>query len=59
MLLWLHLLRRKDWEWDYFVNLSGADIPVMSLADMSAYLATRQPTSFLYHHENKDEFRQK
>jgi hypothetical protein len=58
VLLWMHLLRRPGWEWDYFINLSGADIPLMRLGPMSAFLGGAAPRSFIYHHENKDEFRQ-
>jgi hypothetical protein len=58
VLLWIHLLRRRGWEWDYFINLSGADIPLMRLGPMSAFLGGAAPRSFIYHHENKDEFRQ-
>jgi hypothetical protein len=27
--VWTLALRQADWEWDYFINYSGADIPIV------------------------------
>lgn len=56
--LWLRLFEHRHWDWDYFINLSGADIPVLSHDQITSYLTEVSPTTFLYYHENKDEFRQ-
>jgi hypothetical protein len=57
-LLYLRVLQQAGWDWDYFINVSGADIPVRTHDEMARFLGERAPHSFLYHHENKDEFRQ-
>jgi hypothetical protein len=56
--MYIALLRQSGWDWDYFINVSGADVPVMRHEEMAAFLGSKAPHSFLYHHENKDEFRQ-
>jgi hypothetical protein len=41
-----------------FSPVTGADIPAMRHEEMASFLAEKAPNSFLYHHENIDEFRQ-
>ncbi|KAM3570090.1 hypothetical protein VYU27_007836 [Nannochloropsis oceanica] len=57
-IIWLHAFRHEHWEWDYFVNLSGSDIPIVSIPDIEQYLGLRAPGSFLHFHANAQEFRQ-
>ena len=71
VLLWLRLNQQlSHWEWDYLINLSGSDIPVVPLDAVAEYfqpyLATASApaargtgsTSWIYSHNNTNEFRQ-
>eukprot|EP00624_Nannochloropsis_granulata_P000831 evm.model.NODE_13595_length_49034_cov_18.208120.15 len=71
ILLWLRLNQQlAHWKWDYFINLSGSDIPVVSLDAITEYfqpyLATAEApaacgtgsTSWISSHNNTNEFRQ-
>lgn len=65
VLLWLRLGHQvAHWQYDYFINLSGSDIPVLGLDGMASFFlpflepATQTRTSFVYHHDNTEEFRQ-
>jgi len=31
---WLHAFQHEDWEWDFFINMSGADIPIVSIPEI-------------------------
>jgi len=55
----------KSKDWDYFINLSGADYPVKTISYLESYLAERYPRNYAetfrirpifapgeYHHEN-------
>ena len=49
---------RADWEWDYFINMSGADIPIVTLDYIETFLGGSIPNSFMSWHPNDLEFRQ-
>jgi len=31
---WLHAFQHEDWEWDFFINMSAADIPIVSIPEI-------------------------
>jgi len=58
VVMWIQVFLETSWEWDYFINMSGQDIPIVPLDYIEKYLGEHIPDSFVSYHENKEEFRQ-
>lgn len=58
VLMWMRAFLRTDWEWDYFINMSIADIPLVPLDVIEAFLGQGTPRNYMSWHPNIGEFRQ-
>lgn len=58
LVMWMRAFLRTDWEWDYFINMSIADIPIVSMDYIEDFLGRSMPTSYMSWHPNVGEFRQ-
>ncbi|KAL8569523.1 hypothetical protein ACOMHN_002070 [Nucella lapillus] len=50
------LVDRRDWSWDYYINLSESDYPLKTVADLTRYLTAYKGLNFLKSH-GKDTLR--
>ena len=60
-LMWLVAMLKvtlHQWRFDYFINLSIADIPLADHKYISKYMGAKIPVNHYHSHENKGEFRQ-